>query len=282
MKTSFNILLKFILSGLILINTSCKYDEIVDTIYPDSVIYLPITVNGSIATNGIYTINEGASAAWVSPTPGQPLKYNVNKASNEFIIPLGVYRSGTENKITKEITVDLALNQDTVLALINLGKLTGVSALPADKLQLPNTIVIQPGKNNSMFNLVLDLNFLRTDAPKKYAFAVTISSASDSVNSTLNTAIVVIDTQITIPKAQFTTKLTGSSIDTYTFTNSSLYWDLFSGEEAFSWNFGDGSPVSNETNPEHKFNASGQYSVTLTVKGIAGETTSVTNITTVQ
>lgn len=75
--------------------TSCQYDEIVDIPYPESLVYLPIAVNGSISPDGIYTIEEGASTAWVSPTPGQPMKYTVRNADNAFVIPLGIYRSGT-------------------------------------------------------------------------------------------------------------------------------------------------------------------------------------------
>lgn len=41
--------------------TSCQYDEIVDIPYPESLVYLPIAVNGSISPDGIYTIEEGAS-----------------------------------------------------------------------------------------------------------------------------------------------------------------------------------------------------------------------------
>ena len=33
--------------------TSCQYDEIVDIPYPESLVYLPIAVNGSISPDGI-------------------------------------------------------------------------------------------------------------------------------------------------------------------------------------------------------------------------------------
>ncbi len=38
--------------------TSCQYDEIVDIPYSESLVYLPIAVNGSISPDGIYTIEE--------------------------------------------------------------------------------------------------------------------------------------------------------------------------------------------------------------------------------
>lgn len=92
----------------------------------------------------------------------------------------------------------------------------------------------------------------------------------------------MIDTKITIPVATFTTQLDGSSFDTFVFTNSSLYWDFFSGEEPFSWDFGDGSAISHEINPKHQYGAVGDYNVTLTVRGITGETVTVTNTVSVK
>ena len=101
--------------------TSCQYDEIVDIPYPESLVYLPIAVNGSISPDGIYTIEEGASTAWVSPTPGQPMKYTVRNADNAFVIPLGIYRSGTGKTIKGSVNVSVMLNTDTVQTLIDNG-----------------------------------------------------------------------------------------------------------------------------------------------------------------
>lgn len=39
---------------------------------------------------------------------------------------------------------------------------------------------------------------------------------------------------------------------------------------AHQWNFGDGTPVSNELNPYHTYTQSGNYTVTLVVKGVGG------------
>ena len=89
--------------------TSCQYDEIVDIPYPESLVYLPIAVNGSISPDGVYTIEEGASTAWVSPTPGQPMKYTVRNADNAFVIPLGIYRSGTGKTIKGSVNVSVML-----------------------------------------------------------------------------------------------------------------------------------------------------------------------------
>jgi len=64
--------------------------------------------------------------------------------------------------------------------------------------------------------------------------------------------ITIIDTA----KAAFTIN-TGSS-PTIVFTNAST------GAVSYSWDFGDGSPVSIATNPIHTYTVAGTYSVTLT------------------
>ncbi|WP_189362655.1 malectin domain-containing carbohydrate-binding protein, partial [Algibacter mikhailovii] len=43
------------------------------------------------------------------------------------------------------------------------------------------------------------------------------------------------------------------------------------GITAYAWNFGDGTPVSNEASPSHIFTAAGNYTVTLTVSDVEGE-----------
>lgn len=263
---------------LLLTGTSCQYEEIVDFPYPESQVYLPIAVNGSISPDGIYTIDEGASTSWVSPTPGQPLKYTITKSNNLFTIPLGIYRSGTGKTIKGDVRVSLALNPDTVQTLIDNGTLDGVELLPSEYvLEMPQVVQIADGKNEGNFSVSLALDFLRLDAPKEYALAVTISDENNRVNKELNTGIICINTQITVPVATFSAQLDGSSSDTFAFTNSSLYWDFFSGEEPFSWDFGDGSAISHEINPKHQYAAVGDYEVVLTVKGVTGETVTTTN-----
>lgn len=260
---------------------SCGYDEIADAPYPQSQIYFPIAVSGSISPNGIYTIEEGASTSWVSPTPGQPVKYSVKKAENQFIVPLGIYRSGTGGTIGGAVNTTLAFDTDTILALIASGKLEGAELLPVGNAQIPTSLQVAGGKNDAAFDLILDLEFLRKDAPKKYAIAIRLSDSPGNVNPDLSVGIILIDTQITMPTADFTAQISGSTTDTYSFKNTSLYWDFFSGENAFSWDFGDGSEISNEINPEHQYAAAGEYTVTLTTKGITGETVSVSKKVTV-
>ncbi|WP_189362799.1 malectin domain-containing carbohydrate-binding protein, partial [Algibacter mikhailovii] len=48
------------------------------------------------------------------------------------------------------------------------------------------------------------------------------------------------------------------------------------GITAYAWDFGDGTSVSNEASPSHIFTAAGNYTVTLTVSDVEGETHSDT------
>lgn len=52
------------------------------------------------------------------------------------------------------------------------------------------------------------------------------------------------------------------------FSNSSTSY------ESVSWNFGDGSPVSSEVSPVHRYAVEGEYEVVLTVQGLAGNVAS--------
>ena len=60
-----------------------------------------------------------------------------------------------------------------------------------------------------------------------------------------------------IAKAQFETPPSGCVPYTAVFNNTSL------GGETFTWDFGDGSPVSNEVNPSHLYSDTGTYTVHL-------------------
>ena len=73
----------------------------------------------------------------------------------------------------------------------------------------------------------------------------------------------------TPPNAAFTgNPLTGPSPLQVNFTDQST-GDITS----WQWNFGDGSPVSNDKNPSHSFADAGKYTVSLTVTGPLGSDT---------
>ncbi|UXI68056.1 PKD domain-containing protein [Tahibacter amnicola] len=75
------------------------------------------------------------------------------------------------------------------------------------------------------------------------------------------------------PTANFSFANTG--LDS-TFTNSSI--DSDGTITGYSWNFGDGSAVSTQTNPTHTFPAPGRYTVTLTATDNNGQTGSYARV----
>lgn len=54
--------------------------------------------------------------------------------------------------------------------------------------------------------------------------------------------------------------------------------DLDGSIAAWTWRFGDGSPASNDPNPQHTYSLPGDYPVTLTVVDNDGGSASVTNV----
>ena len=242
--------------------TSCEYETMVDIPYPDEKVYLPAAVDG------VYNIDEGLSTGWINNTPGQPSRFSVNKESKEFNVQLGVYRSGTGNGGTATATI--VADTDTVTALISNGTLEEIKLLPADKYRISQPdVVIKSGENTGLFTLVVDLEFLKNNAPQKYAIGVRISTADREVNSLYGTAILLIDTKILQLEVDFIPQYDASIPNLVNFKNSSLYG------ESFLWNFGDGSS-SSEVNPQHTYTLSGEYDASLKVTGIAGNTVTVT------
>lgn len=80
-----------------------------------------------------------------------------------------------------------------------------------------------------------------------------------------------------VPKASFTAA--GTSVcegGSLSFTSTSTNYPT-----SYSWNFGDGTPVSATQNPSHTFAAAGTYNVTLTVTNQWGSTTSTATTITV-
>lgn len=67
------------------------------------------------------------------------------------------------------------------------------------------------------------------------------------------------------PIANFEKIINGLSV---TFTDSSFYLPT-----QWSWNFGDGSPLSTQQNPQHTYAAEGTYNVVLTVSNADGSNT---------
>ncbi len=74
------------------------------------------------------------------------------------------------------------------------------------------------------------------------------------------------------PIARFTSNSSGGNTD---FTNTTYNQS----GTTYSWNFGDGSPNSTQTNPSHTYTANGTYTVCLTATNLVGTSTYCQQIT---
>lgn len=246
-----------VLFGLVLLLSSCEYQKIVDANYPDQTVYIPI------AKNGVLLIDQLNEPTLANPTPGNPYSFKLDQESNSFTVPLSVYRSGIDN--SGEFTVDIEVNEDTINNLISAGDLSDVELLPSDKYSIESSVIIADGQTVGNFNLIVDLDFIEASSPgKKYAFGVSISSTQREVSAELNTAVVVIDSKMMSPVADFGYTVDPASWQEIIFTNNSLF-----GIDYF-WDFGNGE-TSTEMSPSYVFPGEGAHNVTLTLKGVTGK-----------
>lgn len=228
-----------------------------DAEYPDQLIYLPAAVRGW------FEINDIDRRIGDPPFPGNPIRYVVNPDERTFSVPLGVYRSGIDNKGT--FTVNIEANSDTINDLVAAGD-TVITLLPSSEYTMVNTVDMRDGEELAKFDLVIDLDFLRDHFPEAvYALGVSVSSPDRDTNPDLSTAIVVIHTAMIKPTANFSFSPDASDPSTIDLLNNSLM------ATDYSWDFGDGSEVSAEENPTHTFAGPGTYTVVLTAKGITGD-----------
>lgn len=244
--------------GLGLFLGACKYEELAPADYPQQILYLPTAKNGVFAIASL-------------PTPGA-YRFLVKVDEKKVIVPLSVFRGGVS--VDGEVAVTVVANADTVSKLIAASRLLNTEALPAGKFALPASVTIPAGGESAPFELSIDLDYLRANPGKKLALGVSIASPQTPVNPLLNTTVISIDPVIFKPTTDFTSKADATVPRKITFTNTSL------NALTYSWNFGDGSPVSTEKAPTYTYAAAGTYTVTLTATGITGSADAVKKTTT--
>lgn len=191
MKDSINKNIMFaILLGFILILGSCVYEDIRDADYLDQKIYMPA------ANSVIYDVSSVQSLHPEHPSSGAPYRFQIDESSNEFIIPLSVYRSGADNNGTFSVMV--IVDVDTVATLIDEGAFgpfsngSDVSLLAQDEYSLPASVTVTGGEDHERFLLLVDLEFLRANRGESYALGISVASDQREVNPDLNTTIVFI------------------------------------------------------------------------------------------
>lgn len=247
------------LSGIMLSLFSCSYSvDPREADYPDQRIYMPAAYGG-----GQFVINDIARVRGELPIEGMLYRYVIDMANREFRVPLSVYRSGVDNN--GSFTVDINVNTD-IIATINENREEDNKMLliPSDQYSIVNSVEMQNGKSTALFDLIVNLDFLRDNYPDQvYAIGVEISSSQREINPTLNATAVIIHTSMIKPAAVFTYSNNDSrKID---FKNASLM------STDYQWDFGDGTAISTEESPSHVYSAAGTYTVTLTAVGITGE-----------
>ncbi len=99
-----------------------------------------------------------------------------------------------------------------------------------------------------------------------YNVSLTVTNAAGN-NTATQTNYITTNTTAT---AGYTSAVNGS---TATFTNTST------NATSYSWNFGDGSPASTETNPSHTYTADGTYTVVLSAINPCGTVTTSQTVT---
>lgn len=236
-----------------ILSTSCeKYKDIGDGQYPEQTVYMPAAIEGN-SVSGIYRVNSVA-------VPGQAFRYVADVEGKKLNIPLAAYRSGVNTQGTAEVNV--VTNIDTVNKLILANRFPAVTELlPNDKYALSSSsVTIADGEGYKDFTLAVDLNFLLANPTKKYAIGVTVSG-SQKGPAPFSTTIVYIDPAFLIPVANFTRTITQRTV---TFSNTSL------NSISWSWNYGDGTPLSTERSLPHTYANAGTYTITLTAIGALG------------
>lgn len=251
---SIKLLIVFV--GTTIIFYSCKYQMIADDTFPPQKIYMPAAVYGN------FVINTVALPVGSVPTPGSTYRYLVDTIARQFIVPLGVYRSGINNAGT--FTVNIAVNTDTIAKLQAIpGKLpAGTLLLPSNEYSIVQSVEMKDGSEIAQFDLKVNLDSMLANFPgKNYALGISISSADRPTNPLLATTIVVIGTVMMKPTSSFNA-VVSSDVKVWNFTSTSLM------TIGYKWNYGDGTPADTIKAPAHTYTASGTYTVTLTALGI--------------
>jgi len=250
--------LLFMLFAIALTVSSCDFTTpIRDAEYPDQLIYLPAAVQGPFA------IDDVAKRIGDAPVEGSTFRYVVDNDSREFIVPLGVYRSGINN--AGAFSVDIEPNSDTITDLIAAGD-TVITILPESEFTLDNAVDMPNGEELAKFDLVVDLDFLLDNHPTGvYAIGVSISSPDRETSPGLGTAVIIIYTSMLKPTAGFSYSPDDENPTSINFLNASTM------AVNYSWDFGDGSAGSDEENPTHTYSSPGTYSVVLNAIGVTGE-----------
>ncbi len=109
------------------------------------------------------------------------------------------------------------------------------------------------------------------------SYDVTLTATNAVGSNTSAAQVVTVTAPSAVPVASFTKSVaSGVAPLSVTLTDTSS-----NGPTSWSWDFGDGTPVSTLQSPVHVFSAAGSYNVTLTATNAAGSNTSAAQVVTV-
>ncbi|MDR0541524.1 MAG: DUF1735 domain-containing protein, partial [Dysgonamonadaceae bacterium] len=232
---------------------SCSYQELADADYPGQTIYLPAAVNG------IYTLNK------VTDVDSKTFKYELDLENNKLILPLSVYRSGTDNR--GAVHVDISINSDTINQLIAGGTLIdgkgrNLKLIPEDQYTITPSVELKDGEEWGAITLEIQLDYIASQPDTRLALAVAVSGREIQASPKLSTVVIEINTNFLVPTPLFTYKVSPNNDKIILFENTST--DALT----YQWDFGDGTTSGEKAPAPHQYTDYKTYHVKLTVTGI--------------
>ena len=204
---------------------------------------------------------------------------NGNTYINTTIPPIQVYP--TTGTYTIELIAGNACGNDTIIQTIVIDTIPTVELI-LDPITGCSPLIVDPtasllSGNNVNWQWYIDGGYY-SNAPNDIPNQNFISmNSNDSTEHTIQVNVSNIcgsdsDIQSVFVHppviAEFTTLDTICLGDLSTFTNTSTGTEL-----TYSWDFGDGSPLVNDTNTTHLFTTAGNYTISLTTTGVCGSDT---------
>lgn len=168
-----------ILSACILALSSCsKGDGDID--YGLMKIYMPQAMAGG-GINNIYNV----------PSGGGTDTYNFTEDDDNYLVYLGVLRSGKE--AGKAFSVQIVTDAEETAKQASE---VGGTVMPESVYSLPSSVNVEAGKNSSIFHMTLSKSALDSYAGKKLVLCVGLANPSEyelSNNGTMTTIVVDVD-----------------------------------------------------------------------------------------
>ena len=245
-----------------------NYWQICDTEAGYDFCRVEVSTNGSTWTE--VATYDGASSQWEEITLALPSLNNQPQAQIRF-------------RFTSDISATADGWHIDDIRLYGPGAACGQGVAPTASFTSNSPVTLGEPVDFTNLSTGTDLSFawdfgdgspgsMATDPSHTYASAGTytvILTATNSLGSDSFSDQVTVEEPGIAPTAFFSASATwlkaGETVD---FTNGSTGTDL-----TYTWDFGDGSPVSSETNPSHLFAAPGRYTVTLTASNSLGSDT---------